>query len=70
MKKKACEDVGIASFGTDLPETVTQKQLLNVVKKYNADPNVHGILVQLPVRVWRPFKCLSQSVLRCTSRLG
>lgn len=49
MKKKACKEVGIESFGCDLPETVTQQELLAVVEKYNADPNVHGILVQLPV---------------------
>mmetsp|Transcript_22078 Transcript_22078/g.61285 ORF Transcript_22078/g.61285 Transcript_22078/m.61285 type:complete len:348 (-) Transcript_22078:177-1220(-) len=49
MKKKACAEVGIASFGSDLPEDVTQDQLLAVVEKYNRDPNVHGILVQLPL---------------------
>ena len=49
MKKKACEEVGIASFGSHLPEDITQEQLLDVVEKYNSDPAVHGILVQLPV---------------------
>jgi 5,10-methylene-tetrahydrofolate dehydrogenase/methenyl tetrahydrofolate cyclohydrolase len=49
MKKKACEEVGIASFGADLPETATQQEVLNTVAQLNADPNVHGILVQLPV---------------------
>uniref|UniRef100_A0A061R604 Methylenetetrahydrofolate dehydrogenase (NADP+) / methenyltetrahydrofolate cyclohydrolase n=1 Tax=Tetraselmis sp. GSL018 TaxID=582737 RepID=A0A061R604_9CHLO len=49
MKKKACEEVGIASFGSDLPEDITQEQLIAVVDKYNADPDVHGILVQLPL---------------------
>jgi hypothetical protein len=49
MKKKACEEVGIASFGADLPATATQQEVLDVVAKLNADPEVHGILVQLPV---------------------
>lgn len=48
-KKKACEEVGIASFGTDLPDTATEEEVLAVVAGYNADPNVHGILVQLPL---------------------
>eukprot|EP00240_Pyramimonas_obovata_P003972 CAMPEP_0118922742 /NCGR_PEP_ID=MMETSP1169-20130426/1566_1 /TAXON_ID=36882 /ORGANISM="Pyramimonas obovata, Strain CCMP722" /LENGTH=357 /DNA_ID=CAMNT_0006863663 /DNA_START=72 /DNA_END=1145 /DNA_ORIENTATION=- len=48
-KKKACAEAGIESFGTDLPEDVTEEELLEVVRKYNADPSVHGILVQLPL---------------------
>lgn len=48
-KKKACEEVGIISFGTDLPDTVSEEELLKVVADYNADPAVHGILVQLPL---------------------
>jgi len=48
-KKKACEEVGIASFGTDLPEGISEEELLKVVADYNADPTVHGILVQLPL---------------------
>lgn len=50
MKKKACEEVGIASFGADLPATASQQEVLDVVARLNADPDVHGILVQLPVR--------------------
>ncbi|KIY91953.1 hypothetical protein MNEG_16012, partial [Monoraphidium neglectum] len=41
--------VGFESFGTDLPEDATEEEVLAVVEAYNADPNVHGILVQLPV---------------------
>lgn len=48
-KKKACEEAGIESFGTDLPEDATEEEVLAVVAAYNADPNVHGILVQLPM---------------------
>ena len=48
-KKKACAEAGIDSFGTDLPGDATEEEVLKVVADYNADPNVHGILVQLPM---------------------
>jgi hypothetical protein len=50
MKRRACAEVGIRSFECDMPEDSTQQQVLSAVAKFNADPNVHGILVQLPVR--------------------
>ena len=49
MKKKACAEVGIRSFGHDLPADVSQEDLIEVVGQLNADPAVHGILVQLPL---------------------
>lgn len=49
MKKKACAEVGITSFGHDLPEDISQDELLTVVRDLNANPDVHGILVQLPL---------------------
>ena len=49
MKKKACRDVGITSFGYDYEETVTQEILLAKVQELNDNPDVHGILVQLPL---------------------
>jgi 5,10-methylene-tetrahydrofolate dehydrogenase/methenyl tetrahydrofolate cyclohydrolase len=48
-KEKACEEVGFQSFRTDLPETATQEEVLKVVAGYNANGDVHGILVQLPL---------------------
>jgi len=48
-KKKACVEVGIVDFGTDLPEDATEEDVLQVVRGYNEDPAVHGILVQLPM---------------------
>lgn len=51
MKKQACKEVGIASFGADLPATATQQEVLDTVASFNANPDVHAILVQLPVRV-------------------
>ena len=48
-KRKACAEVGIESFGHELPKTTTQTELENLVAQLNADPKVHGILVQLPL---------------------
>lgn len=49
MKKKACEEVGIASFERVFPGDATHAQVLAAVSKFNACPDVHGILVQLPL---------------------
>ena len=48
-KKKACEEVGIASFDHDMPASASREELIAKVKELNADPKVHGILVQLPL---------------------
>lgn len=48
-KQKACEEIGIASFGHVLPAETLQAHLLELVASLNADPKVHGILVQLPL---------------------
>lgn len=48
-KKKACEEVRIQNFGVDLPEDVTEEEVLSHIQKYNEDPDIHGILVQLPL---------------------
>lgn len=49
MKKKACAEIGITSFGYDLPADISQEDLLKVVRDLNDNPDVHGILVQLPL---------------------
>ena len=49
MKKKACAELGIASFDYDLPENTSEKKLLKLIDTLNADNKVHGILVQLPL---------------------
>jgi 5,10-methylene-tetrahydrofolate dehydrogenase/methenyl tetrahydrofolate cyclohydrolase len=48
-KRKACAEVGIESFGHELPKTATQAEVEGLVAQLNADPRVHGILVQLPL---------------------
>jgi methylenetetrahydrofolate dehydrogenase (NADP+)/methenyltetrahydrofolate cyclohydrolase len=48
-KRKACADVGMASWLHELPGTTPQAELLALIERLNADPAVHGILVQLPL---------------------
>lgn len=48
-KRNSCEKVGIKSFSSDLPAETTQKQVLNLIDGYNSNPEIDGILVQLPV---------------------
>ena len=49
MKGNACKRVGIEPLKVELPEETTTEQLLAKVNELNADPNVHGILLQHPV---------------------
>jgi methylenetetrahydrofolate dehydrogenase (NADP+) / methenyltetrahydrofolate cyclohydrolase len=48
-KQRACEKVGIASWLHHLPASTGQQELLDLIARLNADPAVHGILVQLPL---------------------
>ena len=48
-KRKACEEVGMQSFNYDLSESTTQKELLDLVTSLNLNPEVSGILIQLPL---------------------
>lgn len=48
-KKKACAYIGIRSESYELPETITERELLELVERLNADEKVNGILVQLPL---------------------
>jgi methylenetetrahydrofolate dehydrogenase (NADP+)/methenyltetrahydrofolate cyclohydrolase len=48
-KRRDCEEVGIVSVEHHLATTTTQAELLALVHRLNADPKVHGILVQLPL---------------------
>ena len=58
-KGKQTVEAGMRSFDHRLPDTVTEGELLALVAKLNADPAVHGILVQLPL----PNQIDSQKVL-------
>lgn len=48
-KKRACEYTGIESVSYELPESTTQEELLDIVRKCNEDSKINGILVQLPL---------------------
>lgn len=48
-KQKGCEQVNIRSTLIHLPETTTEDKLLAQIDELNEDPNIHGILVQLPL---------------------
>jgi methylenetetrahydrofolate dehydrogenase (NADP+) / methenyltetrahydrofolate cyclohydrolase len=49
MKGKAADKAGFASRQLILPESTPEDELLGVIDGLNADPDVHGILVQLPL---------------------
>jgi methylenetetrahydrofolate dehydrogenase (NADP+)/methenyltetrahydrofolate cyclohydrolase len=48
-KVKACEECGVDSFRHSLPAEASEAELLALIQRLNADPSVHGILVQLPL---------------------
>lgn len=48
-KRKACEEVGFVSKSYDLPANTTQAALLDIIDQLNADKEIDGILVQLPL---------------------
>ncbi len=48
-KRKAAAEIGIERLHQELPAATTQAELLSLIAKLNADPNVDGILVQLPL---------------------
>ena len=49
MKEKTCQRLGIHSQTHVLPENTSEADLLTLVRQLNADPRVHGILVQAPL---------------------
>lgn len=49
MKRNRCAEVGIESFGYELPADISQAELEKLIADLNANPKVHGILVQLPL---------------------
>ena len=49
MKRKACAEAGINSWDHDLDASIDQDELLDLLNRLNEDPQVNGILVQLPL---------------------
>ncbi len=48
-KRRACAEAGIRAFDHDLPASTTQAELMALIDRLNAEPAVHGILVQSPL---------------------
>lgn len=48
-KRRACEEVGFVSKSFDLPTTASEETLLSLVEELNNNPQIDGILVQLPL---------------------
>ncbi len=48
-KQRTAHDLGFHSIQDNQPEDITEDQLLALIEKYNQDPDIHGILVQLPL---------------------
>jgi methylenetetrahydrofolate dehydrogenase (NADP+)/methenyltetrahydrofolate cyclohydrolase len=49
MKGKGCEEMGFFSITEKLPAETSEVELLELIDRFNADPLIHGILVQLPL---------------------
>lgn len=49
MKKKACDKVGFYSVTHEMPEDISQDAIENTIKMMNTNPNIDGILIQLPL---------------------
>ncbi len=49
MKGKACERVGFYSLTERRPTETTQEELLDLVNRFNVNPDIHGFLIQLPL---------------------
>lgn len=61
-KIKACEQVGIRSFESRLPARATQAEIAAEIAAFNDNPDVHGILLQLPVPDHLDSEKLVQSI--------
>jgi len=62
-KRKACEAAGIYSEEHHLPAEIPEDQLLQLIAKFNKDPSIHGILIQLPL----PKHLATDKILRAIS---
>ena len=60
-KQSACAELGIESFKTVLGADCTKEKLVSVIKAYNSDTKVDGILLQLPLPT--PLKPFTQEIL-------
>lgn len=49
MKAKVCKEVGIYSITHEMPNSITEEEIINTIEMMNQNPNIDGILVQLPL---------------------
>jgi methylenetetrahydrofolate dehydrogenase (NADP+)/methenyltetrahydrofolate cyclohydrolase len=63
QKHKASADVGIRSEQVDLPAYVTEHELLATIRRLNRDPEIHGIIVQLPLPGHLPELDIQRAIL-------
>lgn len=62
MKTRACRQAGMSDRTVRLPASVTTEALFRAIDTLNADPNVHGILVQLPLPDHIPYKAVLERI--------
>jgi methylenetetrahydrofolate dehydrogenase (NADP+)/methenyltetrahydrofolate cyclohydrolase len=62
-KEKACNELGMHSEKYAMPENTTEEELLALIEKLNADENIHGILVQLPLPSHLDDKTIINNIL-------
>ena len=62
-KERKCLELGLHSEKIELPSTVSQTELIDHIQRLNADPAIHGILVQMPL----PKSLCEQTVIRAIS---
>lgn len=55
MKIKAASEIGIDARHVRYPGTITEIELLSEISKLNSDPNIHGIIVQMPLDSVNPI---------------
>ncbi|MDD6087976.1 MAG: bifunctional methylenetetrahydrofolate dehydrogenase/methenyltetrahydrofolate cyclohydrolase FolD [Desulfovibrionaceae bacterium] len=49
LKAKTAKDIGCLEIQDNRPENISEQELLDIIRQYNDDPRIHGILVQLPL---------------------
>jgi len=65
MKERSCEAVGIRSIMHRLPESTAQEALLSLIDTLNKDPQVDGILVQLPLPAHLDSDAILEAITPC-----
>jgi methylenetetrahydrofolate dehydrogenase (NADP+) / methenyltetrahydrofolate cyclohydrolase len=62
MKAQACEKVGMISRTVQLPSDVSREEMFGLIDGLNADPGIHGILVQLPIPKHLDYKAVLERI--------